>query len=287
MTEDIKEFSLSWTGLRYWEECKQLGYLTAQRKKALATDSRNFFHGNVVDRIMRNWLDSDNPEPGMMPKMVDEYMELTEQEVHSQNSAKIKWKHRTDREDVRNFCVELVTRLEPILMEEVIPYEYEPAKRFAVPTTATNMDGEQYRLILKGEFDLLVRNQETGLFRVWDLKGTKDNGYWRKTLGQLVFYDLAVFAMFGSWPEKSGLIQPMCDEQTLTFTHTNVERAQMVSRINKVMEAQWKGDYAPKESSTGCSYCIVRHACPKFKPVVGKGGKNVVSFGAGRKCENE
>jgi len=282
MAEDIKEFSISWSSLRMYEECKQFGYLMSQRRKSPITDVRNFFHGNVVDRIMRNWL--DNPEPGVMPSMVDEYMEKCEQEAKDREDGRIKWKHRNDREDVRNYCVELVTRLEPILMEEVIPYEYEPAKRFAVATNATSIDGEPYRLILKGEFDLLVRNQDTGRFRVWDLKATKDNNYWRKTLGQLVFYDLAVFAMFGSFPEKSGLIQPMCDEQAKVFAHTNEDRAQLWSRIMRVMESQWKGDYAPKESNTGCSYCVVRHGCPKFKPVIEKDGKKRMSFGAERKC---
>lgn len=284
--DEVKEFSISWTSLQSWEQCKQLGFLISQRKRAAGQDNRNFFHGNVVDRIMRNWLDSDNPEPGQMPKMVDDYMEKCEEEVQERDNGKIKWKHRTDREDVREYCVELVTRLEPILFEEVIPFEYEPAKRFAVPTKATSVDGEEYRLILKGEFDLLVRNQNTGLFRVWDLKATKDKDYWRKTLGQLVFYDLAVFAMFQSWPEASGLIQPMCEERVMRFTHTNTERAQMVARINKVMEAQWKGDYAPKESNAGCSYCIANYACSKFKPQVSKGGKTIMSFGTGRKCKD-
>lgn len=284
MAEDIKEFSISWTGLRYWEECKQLGYLVSQRRKNPTMDVRNFFHGNVVDRIMRNWLDTEEPEPGMMVKMVDEYMDKTEAEV--QESGKIKWKHKKDRDDVRNYCVELVTRLEPILMEEVLPYEYEPAVRFAVPVRAFNLDGEEYRLILKGEFDLLVRNQDSGLFRVWDLKATQDNNYWKKTLGQLVFYDLAVFAMFGSFPERSGLIQPMCDERAPTFTHSMEDRQQLWSRINRVMEAQWKGDYAPKESNTGCSFCVVKHGCEKFKGTINSKGKRIMSFGAGRACED-
>lgn len=282
--EDLKEFSVSWSSLRYWEECRQLQYLISQKKKNPIVDVRNFFHGNVVDRIMRNWLYLDNPEPGMMAGMVDEYMEKCEQEAKDNEDGRVKWKHKDDRQYVRDFCVDLVNKLEPILVEEVLPYEYEPAKRFAVPVKATTMDGEPYRLILRGEFDLLVRNQHTNQFRVWDLKATKDNGYWRKTMGQLVFYELSVFAMFQSFPELSGLIQPMCDEEVKRFTFTDDDRSAMWARIMRMMEARWKGDYAPKESSTGCSFCVVRHACSKFAPVVNKEGKNVMSFG-GRKCD--
>lgn len=283
--EEIKEFSVSWSALRYWTECKQLAYLVRERKKNPIQDTRNFFHGNVVDRIMRNWLCMDEPEPGRMPRMVDEYMEKCEQEVKDKEDGRIKWKHRTDREDVREFCVELVTRLEPILFEEVIPYEYEPAKRFAVPVKSTSIDGEQIRIILKGEFDLLVRNPNTGLFRVWDLKATKDNSYWRKTFGQLIFYELSVFAMFESFPEKSGLIQPMCDERVKEFYFSQDERAKIWSDISRMAESMWKGDYAPKEDSVGCSLCVVRHACSKFAPVKNANGTRTVSFGSGRKCE--
>lgn len=286
MAEDtIKEFSVSWSALRYWSECKQLAYLVRERKKNPAQDTRNFFHGNVVDRIMRNWLDSDNPEPGLMPRMVDEYMEKCEQEVKEKEDGRIKWRHRTDKDDVREFCVELVKRLEPILFEEVIPYEYEPAKRFAVPIKARTIDGDEMRIILKGEFDLLVRNPETGFFRIWDLKATKDNSYWRKTFGQLIFYELAVYAMFpevGGFAEKSGLIQPMCDEQVKAFTFSDDDRSKLFSDITRMAESMWKGDYAPKESATGCNNCVVKHACSKFKPL---NGSKVMSFGPERKCD--
>lgn len=284
----IREFSVSWSSLRYWTECKQLAYLVRERKKNPVQDTRNFFHGNVVDRIMRNWLTMDEPEAGLMPRMVDEYMEKCEQEVKEKEDGRIKWRHRTDKQEVRDFCVELVTRLEPILFEEVIPYEYEPAKRFAVPVKETTIEGEPIRIILKGEYDLLVRNPETGLFRVWDLKATKDNNYWRKTFGQLIFYDLATFAMFpevGAFPEQSGLIQPMCDERVKRFEFSNDDRAKIWSDITRMAETMWKGDYAPKEDAAGCYNCVVRHACSKFKPTKSLNGKKTVSFGREEKCD--
>jgi hypothetical protein len=241
--------------------CGQRGWLMSQRRSSPIKDSRNFFHGTVSDRIMRNWL--DDPQPGQMPKMVDEYMESSEKEGLSKGDGQVKWRHKNDKEDVRNFCVELTTRLEPILYDLVVPFDYEPAKRFKIPMTLPGLDGEPTDILMTGEFDLLVRDHEQK-FHVWDLKATADNNYWKKTLGQLVFYDLAVSAMMGESPIQSGLIQPMCDERVVDFAFTDDDRRAMLARIMAMMRAVWTEYHPPKASVTGCNWCPVRHACERY-----------------------
>lgn len=262
----LEPFKVSWSALQNWELCKQKGWLVSQRKSSAVKDSRNFFHGTVVDRIMRNWL--QDPVAGKMPLMVDDYMDSTESESQENGDGFVKWRHKEDRKQVRDYCVELTTRLEPILLEKVVPYDYEPAKRFKIPITLPDENNNKLPVLLTGEFDLLVRDNDMK-FHVWDLKATADNNYWKKTLGQLVFYDLAVYAMMGETPQTSGLIQPMCDEQTLEFVFTDADRRAMFSRIMAMMRAVWSGDHAPSKDSAPCYGCPVKASCVKYnKPAL-------------------
>ena len=261
MSENVEPFRVSWSSLQAWELCKQRGWLMSQRKSSPVKDGRNFFHGTVVDRIMREWL--NDPQPGLMPTMVDTYMDELEAKSQESGDGYVKWRHKNDRTELRDFCVELTKRLEPILLEKVVPFDYEPAKRFRIPITLPNMNNEQVPILLTGEFDLLVRDHDQK-FHVWDLKATADNSYWKKTLGQLVFYDLAVYAMMGETPVTSGLIQPMCDERTLEFTFTNEDRRAMFGRIMAMMRAVWAGDYEPSKDSAPCFGCSVKASCIKY-----------------------
>src|SRR3954468_3413137 len=111
-TENVEPFRVSWSSLQAWEQCRQKGWLMSQRKSSQVKDSRNFFHGTVVDRIMRTWL--QNPEVGTMPGMVDDYMDTTEANLQEDGDGFVKWRHKADRDNVREFCVELTKRLEPI-----------------------------------------------------------------------------------------------------------------------------------------------------------------------------
>lgn len=263
MSEEVQQesYRISWSSLQTWELCRQKWWLQSQRKSSPIKDSRNFFHGTVADRIMRAWL--DDPQPGAMPGMVADYMDKCEKEGQESGDGIVKWRHRTDREDVQNFCVELVTRLEPILYELVVPFDYEPAKRFKVPINLPGIDDIPVEVTLTGEFDLLVRDK-TPAFNVWDLKATADNSYWKKTLGQLVFYDLAVWCMMGESPAKAGLIQPMCDQRVVDFTFTNDDRRAMLARIIAMLRSMQRQEREPKEDPQGCFFCQVRHGCSKY-----------------------
>jgi hypothetical protein len=229
-------------------------------------DVRNFLAGSVVDYVQKAWL--DNPT-GNMVDLVDYHFAKTVEESEERGS--IHWRDKNDKKKILDVCKDASKLLQPILEARVLPYDYEPAKRFYSPVKIRKPDGQVQEIVLRGEFDLLVRDPADGKFIVWDLKTTANNDYWKKTLGQLVFYDLAIISMFGTPPKKTGLIQPLCDEQVKEFTFDNTHRAEMWGRISAMMQAEWTGDHSPKADNVGCNWCEVSHACAKFKvSLVGK-----------------
>ncbi len=261
MTEKDTRFKISWSSLQRFELCPQKNYLVMNGHSAPGKDVRNFLAGNILDSVQKAWLDSP---VGSMVDMVDEHMEKSIASAEAKDT--IKWRSKNDKSDIRNFCKSAAVSLQPILEARVLPYDYEPAKRFYQPVKIKNPNtNEVEEIILRGEFDLLVRDPADDRFVVWDLKTTKDNDYWKKTLGQLVFYDLVIISMFGQPPKKTGLIQPACDEQVKEFVFDNTHRAEMWGRITQMMQAEWKGDHSPKADNAGCSFCEVSHKCEKFQ----------------------
>lgn len=257
--EKDERFKVSWSSLQRWETCKQKDYLVRQKLSSPLQDTRNFLAGTVVDSMQKAWL--ENPV-GSMQSLTDYHFEKSVAEAEARGT--IKWRNKNDKRKIYLICASAAELLQPILEARVLPYEYEPGVRFYTPVKIKNPDGQIVEIVLRGEFDLLVRDQSDGRFIVWDLKTTADNDYWKKTLGQLVFYDLAIISMYGQPPKKTGLIQPLCDEQIKEFTFDSTNRAEMWGRITAMMQAEWAGDHTPKKDNTGCSWCEVTHACAKF-----------------------
>jgi hypothetical protein len=259
---------LSWSRLRLHGECPAKGALMRSAKSPY-TDIRNYFHGNVVDRLMRYWLDLDDPPPGWMREHLDEQFEGSIAEAKETGDGIVKWRSRTDKGEVWEFCRQLVEKLEPLLAEHVLPYDYHPAQRFEVPVEVHGLRGEPREILLIGERDLMVRKPSG--YSIWDLKATRDNEYYRKVLGQLTFYSWSGRLEFGEFPEITGLIQPMCDEPWLPVEVTRDALVQMAARIESAAKDMWAGRLAPKADNAGCGWCPVQTACPKFKIPRGRG----------------
>jgi len=237
-------------------------------------DIRIFFPGTVVDRVMRQWLEAEEQVPGAMPGMVDAVFDREEQTAQETGDGVARWKNITDRLETREKCRECVRRLEPILFERVVPYEYQVAAWFETKVLIP-YQGQQRELVLKGEMDLLVRKPE-GLV-IDDLKMTENTEYWRQTFPQLTFYGIACAAMQLGWPVACSLIQPMCPQQVVPFTFAQDHYTEMWSRIVRAAELWWSGDHRPKAGNDGCGYCPAKNACPKFV-VSGDGNRRVMGY---------
>lgn len=268
---------ISWSGLRTHEECKQKGFLTRTGKKATLEDTRNFFPGNVTDRVVRDWLNGD-PEhnQGMMPEMVAAVIDREREKILSDGGV-MKWKDREDRSRVEKDCIEAVTKIEPALLKYVVPFEYQPDFKFQAPVTLPHPDGGMESVLLIGFMDIIVRDDK-GRWWVWDVKHTRDDGYWRKTVGQLGFYDLAVELMFGQPTIRTGLLQPLCKKPVLPYAPSQDSRSQLMQRVVGMANDIWRDDKTPRVDNTLCTWCPVRHACSKFAPVVQEDGKRRISF---------
>jgi hypothetical protein len=252
---------LSWSRLRLHDECPAK-YSLMREARSPYQNIRNFYHGNVVDLVMRRWLSQDSPEPGWMAAQVDAVFEEAEVIARETGDGIVKWKSRTDKDETRAFCRELVGYLEPILQRYALPFTWDPALRFSVPCTVPYLDGTPRQIFLVGEMDLLVRDKEDR-YAVWDLKATRDDQYYKKVLGQLAFYALVVRLMHGKFPAMTGLIQPMCKKRVLPVTVDEDAVRQMANRIEKTALDIWAGRLLPKVTDQ-CSFCDVQRVCPAF-----------------------
>lgn len=268
---------ISWSSLRTHEECKQRGFLNRSHKRAPLANQRVFFPGTVTDRVVRDWLLMEKPELGLMPEMVESVVDREKNEI-AEKGGVMTWKDHGDRDQVLKDCIEAVTKIEPGLVQHVLPYEYRPDFRFKAPLKVPHPNGGHEEVVLNGAMDIIVRNPETMKWAVWDVKHTRDNYYWKKTQGQLGFYDLTVQIMFNAQTEVVGLLQPLCDKPVLPVPLDVDTRSVMMSRIVRMAQEVWRGDKTPRADSSICGFCDVKHACTKFQ-AVNRGGKHYVNFG--------
>lgn len=274
LPEAAPPLHLSWSRIRNHMECKRKGALTSAGMKSPVADARNYFQGNVADRTMGDWLSLPEQVPGWMATHVDEILDREEAAVRETGDGVVKWRHRGDKVQVRAWCRECVIRLEPILLELIVPHDFEPHSRFSVPLTIPGPGGEPRVILLRGEMDLrtwrLAQDEVKLPLSVDDLKATEDTSYWRKVVGQLLFYEIATWGMTGHWPEVSRLIQPMCPDPVLPFYFTPDHRREMFKTICDVANDIWRGDLPPKADSVGCDRCAVKAMCPKFAHARGR-----------------
>lgn len=269
MTEEL---TVSWSKLRAYTECRQKAFLQSTGHRNKAADIRIFAPGNVVDLAMRDWL--ANPSIPMRD-LIPEVLSRFEQESKDTEQGVIRWRTTDDRSSVLEWCQTLADELEVILRELVLPHQVEVGYWFKAPLTIPYLDGTLRTIFLRGEMDIFVTTLG-GDREVWDLKATENESYWRKTVGQLVFYDIACFLLTGQKTSKTGLIQPMCKMKVRPVEITDELRKYMLNEIVKYAHSVWKKDFSPKESNAGCSYCSVRHACAKYATKPGSRKMNLL-----------
>lgn len=252
---------ISWSQLRAHFECRRKAALLRAGHRSRAQNLRNYFHGMVVDGIMRRWLSDPHRRPGQMVAGVQDYIDHAVRQAAHDGDGVVHWRHAEDRQELQRFCVDLLHRLEPILDTYVLPYPFTNAHVFRTPIVIPHLDGTPTTIYLRGEMDLLVDTPAGPV--IWDLKGTRDDTYWRKVLGQLLFYDLALLSSRGTPSRRVGLIQPMCQRPMLEWVLTDQQRREMASAVVSMAADIWRAAL-PCQPSSSCVFCEVRHACPRF-----------------------
>lgn len=262
--------TISWSALKVHEECHQRHKLEQTGHRSPTRNLRGFFHGTVADRVMREWLSSEMPEPGAMPGMVTDMIDKCLVEAKESEDGVVRWKGREDRDQLAAYVVELVTRLEPWLVANVLPYDYQPEHRFRVPIKIPYLDGTPTVITLIGGIDILVRESEPeNIWAGYDLKATKNDQYVKQVLGQAIFYDLAIRAAWGKSPRTFAFVQPMCKESIVRVAITDDDRRSLMARIQRMAHSIWRKDFDVRGDTKPCGQCPVSYACSRFSPVGG------------------
>lgn len=271
---------VSWSSLRRWETCRHKWYRVSEGKAHGAQNARDFLVGNVTDRVMRHWLNISDPEAGQMEKLVIPVFNKLTAPNHEKERV-IRWKGNPteDKQKVIDKSFEVIRALEPILLEHVIPYEYQPDLYFRTPVYIPAPDDSMIAVEMFGYLDVAVRHPNN-VYKLFDLKATENESYIQETLGQGIFYDVA----FGTWigdmsqPEGFGFIAPLIRPDVIWTEISDDDRRVMMTRVIEYAHGVWSGEYPPLagDSPKPCWNCEVKHVCDRY--TVGSIGKGRVSF---------
>jgi PD-(D/E)XK nuclease superfamily protein len=258
---------LSWSGLKRYEACHQL-HLRTIKKQTTPPNARVFLAGACADLVQREWLNQEDPKPGQMVTAIPDVLDrLTNSERNFEDyRSHIRWRvdRATDLRDISGFVKLVVTKLEPILLKHVVPYDYEPELKFRTTLGIPYLDDKPVGVLLLGGIDIVVRLPD-GRFVLYDLKATKERRYIDSTLGQGIFYDIAWASYFGEgYPAMFGFIAPALDDPLIWVKVSDEDRQVMFSRITAFAHGMWRGDWKPKTDDAGCNFCEAKHACDKF-----------------------
>lgn len=272
---------VSWSSLKRWENCPHHQYqVIAGKTKAPDFMGRVFLPGTVCDLAQRRWLMESDYSPGGMAQLVPVIMD----EVVEKREYTIKWKHSKDKDDLVRQCQALVTRVEPWLRENVLPFRFQAEVRFNAAMEIPYICEDRTGLVkMQGGIDLLVQD-DSGKFKIFDLKITESLSYVKASVGQLTFYDLAWGLIQENFNHATewGFITPGLEEGLVPVQVTSEDRHAMLSRIVAYAQSYWRDSWAPKEDDAGCQYCPAHSVCAKFQkiPVTDVNGKQRFSFEA-------
>lgn len=273
----LNPLRISWSKLRQHKTCAQSTYLRSKGHKPAIQDIRNFLNGTVTDRAVRQFLEGD-PHNNLdsMPGMVEEILD-TEVRNAEEKGEIVKWRSAHDRTLVEEECKEAVTKIRPYLEKFVLPFDYEADHHFEVVLEVPHPHGGIGTIILNGYMDILVRDRQ-GRWAIWDVKHTKDDQYWRKTAGQISFYDYALSIREGQGAAIGGLLQPLCKEPVKQIPIDPGNRQKITADIISMARDIWRDDFALSATTKPCEWCEYKHACPRFKPVEKDGSRRVGLF---------
>jgi hypothetical protein len=263
--------------LKTHEECRQKGALQREKKQGKQLDVRNFFPGRVTDRVVRYWLEADPRNTlGTMPGMVEEVV-ARELGAAQEDGEQIMWRHRTDKAEVVAACKDAVRRIEPALEKYVLPYTWQVDFGFKTPVLMRAPWGMD-RVVLNGFMDIIVFDPESETWRIYDVKHTLDKQYYKGSFGQLVFYGYENLIRTGQMPVEVGFFQPLIDESVKRFKLTDMHVNALAGRVQSMAWEVWTKQDQPRSDTSHCTFCEVKHACIKFKPVQAPNGRHQIEL---------
>lgn len=274
-----------------WEKCNQRAVFHMEGKGSTIKEGRNFISGIVADRAMRKWLEqADSHSPGQMSIYVDE---LWDELTLNSDEYRITWKTPEDQQDAKETARECVNNLESFLFKNVIPFEYQPEWRFNIKIKIPDLDsGLRRSLVLNGGADIVVRNPETGNYRIFDLKTTRNEKYISgHIMAQLIYYQIALSIAEGISADiiDCAFLTPLCKVQYNPLVISAQDRALLLSRLVRMAHSVWRAD-VPKltPDMNECYFCDVKKFCPRFcSPSTEVDGKHVASFVDAAKLRKE
>lgn len=260
---------ISWSGLIRWEKCHRMDSLIRAGAAWKDLDSRVFLTGNIVDNTMRKWLDQDDPQPGTLVGMADEkFHELTT------NGELIKWKgsEASDKAKVLSDAKEALERLEPWLIENILPHAYQPEARGWANVQVPGVDGNLVDVELFYAIDILVKRLPNGKFWIIDLKTTRNKNYIRgETMAQLPYYALVISAAFGiplAEIEEVSFLTPLTDQMLTSMSPGEDDYRYLLQRITSYVHGVQSQDWTMRNyRDSVCQWdCPVASSCPRGKP---------------------
>lgn len=272
------QLTISWSSLLSYTKCKQRYGLQQQGKRSKTSNIRGFFHGVVVDRLAREYVeDQSNQYPGFMEDSVPEVMDREEKLARESGDGIVRWKSKDDKAELTEMCREACRNAEPLLDKLILSRDVSQADhRFKTPIRIPYLDGTLTTIRLIGAMDFLSWNLDNTGYEVYDLKITRNDQYWRTTIGQTVFYDLAVYSEKGKFTDRVGLIQPLCKKQVVDFVIDDKMRREMMQSIIRMAHGIWRNDFEMRPDNSQCSMCNVKHSCARFS---GKDEFGKIGFG--------
>lgn len=255
---------LSWTQLTRLENCVRQGKLFSEGKRDESLkQSKNFWAGNVTDFSMRAWLEHPDPTSVHIKDFLPEKIE----QQNKEDSKSLKWS-KEEQQNAIDKVYAAADALEPWLLENVIPYEYQPEARGTVTLKMLDFNGVKRTVEMFYAMDIVVKKPK-GWWLI-DLKTTKNKYYVQgKTLGQLTYYSLAWAIVLGipvTEIHKASFITPLVEGKFETEVKpTQEDFAVMLQRIQKYAWIFWNENYSPTKKVVDyeCQFqCEVRKHCP-------------------------
>ena len=279
---------VSWTNLTRYQECKKQSklYLQGMRDSSLS-NARNFAEGSITDVSMRKFLEND-PAPGKIMQFAEESFAAWMDE----NKENTKWResYKKDSNTIKKNVTEALLRLEPWLLENVVPYEYQPEARGTATLKLPDAQGNKRTVELFFAVDILTKLPES--FWIADLKTTRNASYIKgKTLGQLSYYALAI-SIAQKIPVdeiyKLSFVTPLTKEIETAIYPTSTDYAVMLKTIQNYALDMWSSEPMPTKEApdfTCKTQCEVRHVCPLMQapPVEENGTLNFMNIVEQRK----